>query len=156
MGPVVIEVLSHINDGFQSFGAVLILFKIVLIFPVFIAFNTNQIAYVLSEGIITPILLTLNLILALTATKLLTKAESVRRYVALVLLSISQLLTGIVIIIDIAGAVIVQNSIILTILYIITIVYYFLFVVLSQIVLMTTAIIIKYEKAKPSVVPGTS
>ena len=155
MRPVVLEVLSHINDGFQSLGVVLIIFKIVTTFSFIIIF-TNQIAYVLSEGIITPILLTLNLILALTATKLLTRAESVRRYVALVLLSISQLLTGIVIIIDIAGAVIVQNLIILTILYIITIVYYFLFVVLSQSVLMTAATIIKYEKAKPSVVPGTS
>ena len=169
MRPVIIEALSYFNDGFQTLGLILIGFKIVFAFlftPTLtstssIAFSISDLRYVASEAIISVILLTINLIFAITATQLLKRAEPARKYVALLLLGISQLLIGLVIILNIAAAVIERQITPLQpanyfVLNIVTILYYLLIVVLSQGVLMVVVIVIKYEKAKPTVVTETS
>ena len=145
---VIVEVLTNLNIGFQIMGVILIGFKIILAFGTLNFLNPNsdsQLRFLASEGIISIILISLNLVLAIIAANKLI-SNSVRKYAALILLGISQLIICIVVIFSIAGAVVTNqlynppNSFVppnyFYVLNIVIILYYSFFVFLSQSLLM--------------------
>ena len=155
----VIEVLTNINVSLQLLGGVLIGFKMIAAFNFVVNLDRlnldSEKRLVISEGMISVILLTISLILPLLAANFLMKGKSMRKCIALILLGISQVTIGIVVIFDIAAAAVNSETeslfaysvtfvlffyASLYVLNILTIFYYSLIVFPSQCVLMKVVV----------------